>query len=156
MDASKEDRFKCTSCGRRFTWKRDIAGRKVRCKCGESIRVPKSVDSQASSKDDTYELDFEKADAPREPLPSEQAAAPAHGGKCPSCAAEISKQAVICIQCGFDVKEGRQIETSLGQAVKTVDAARAARGGGAAAPVGFFGRISRNWQFAKKPADPGK
>ena len=142
MASSREDRITCPSCGRRYVWKPQFAGRKVRCKCGESMRMPKPT----ATDDGTYDLDLEKTDAPREPLPSEAGRTPAHGGKCPSCGTAISQQAVVCVQCGFDLKEGRRIETSLGQAVKN---------GGppvrrqAEAADGFFGRISRSWQFAK-------
>jgi DNA-directed RNA polymerase subunit RPC12/RpoP len=35
-------KFPCSECGREFTWKPEIAGRKARCKCGATIVVPKT------------------------------------------------------------------------------------------------------------------
>ena len=35
--------FSCDACGRNFAWRPDLAGLKVRCKCGDAIRVPRPL-----------------------------------------------------------------------------------------------------------------
>ncbi len=42
-------------------------------------------------------------DAPPEPSPAEQ--------RCPNCGAELPSGAVLCVACGYDLKEGRRLET---------------------------------------------
>ena len=37
---SSSNAFLCPACGARFAWKPDLAGRKVRCKCGTDFAVP--------------------------------------------------------------------------------------------------------------------
>lgn len=32
--------FSCDACGKQFRWKRELANRKVKCPCGQTIRVP--------------------------------------------------------------------------------------------------------------------
>lgn len=34
--------FSCDSCGKRYKWKPEIAGRKVRCTCGATLQVPQA------------------------------------------------------------------------------------------------------------------
>jgi len=38
--ADPSSAFECATCGRRYPWKAEWAGRKVRCKCGETIVCP--------------------------------------------------------------------------------------------------------------------
>ena len=35
-------KFKCDSCGERYTWKPQIAGRQAKCKCGAVLTVPET------------------------------------------------------------------------------------------------------------------
>jgi hypothetical protein len=37
---AEDSKFKCTSCGREFRWRADIAGKKAKCKCGATVQVP--------------------------------------------------------------------------------------------------------------------
>lgn len=39
-----DETFACSSCGRRFRWKQEIAGRSLRCKCGSKVRCPETRD----------------------------------------------------------------------------------------------------------------
>jgi hypothetical protein len=34
-------RFSCSECGRKFIWRIELAGKRVKCKCGEMMHVPK-------------------------------------------------------------------------------------------------------------------
>ena len=48
--------FRCVECGRRFRWRADIAGRTLRCACGEKIRCPEAhsdTSTAGQSLDDT-------------------------------------------------------------------------------------------------------
>ncbi len=38
------DQFHCPSCGKAFRWASEIAGRSVRCRCGEKFRCPTRCD----------------------------------------------------------------------------------------------------------------
>ena len=107
--------------------------------------------------DDAYSVDFDEepakpaAAASKEAVESVSAAAPMPAdtdAKCPECGHGISASAVVCIHCGFNLKEGRKLGTSFS---KVVDR----DGGGPRQRLydqpadGFFGRLSRSWEFAK-------
>lgn len=50
--------FRCFACGRTFRWVPEIAGKSVRCKCGEKVRCPEPRDetfTAAKSLDDTLD-----------------------------------------------------------------------------------------------------
>jgi hypothetical protein len=56
----------CGACGKRYTWKAALAGRKVKCACGNVILVP------AAESDDPHD-EYELAAAPAEPQPARPA-----------------------------------------------------------------------------------
>jgi len=72
----------CAGCGRQYRWKPALAGKKVRCKCGDTLFVPDEAPGE----------DFS-------PLDHALAAAetPAASRKCPLCNSKVSPDAVICI-----------------------------------------------------------
>jgi DNA-directed RNA polymerase subunit RPC12/RpoP len=39
MIATESPTFSCDECGKTYRWKQELAGRKVRCKCGERLIV---------------------------------------------------------------------------------------------------------------------
>ncbi len=45
MATEDRPRFKCGSCGQRYGWTPELAGRTVRCQCGTTIRIPTEVSS---------------------------------------------------------------------------------------------------------------
>lgn len=50
--------FRCFACGRTFRWVPEIAGKSLRCKCGEKVRCPEPRDetfTAAQSLDDTLD-----------------------------------------------------------------------------------------------------
>ncbi len=63
--------FSCNSCGRKFTWKPALAGKKARCKCGVTIEVPASI-TTPTVQDDLYDF----VDAPPSELPRVAVVAP--------------------------------------------------------------------------------
>jgi hypothetical protein len=34
--------FSCSACGKNYKWKQELAGRKVKCKCGQVVQIPTS------------------------------------------------------------------------------------------------------------------
>ena len=125
--------------------------------------------------EDQYELDLgdpaPKAPA-APPAPSNQpseAGGPAHAAHaaapqesasssagaaqtaCPSCGQQVRAGAVLCVGCGYNIKQGAKLDTTVGKAVQ--QGAGPAIGDGSLvydSPVdGFFGKLSRSWEFAK-------
>jgi hypothetical protein len=54
MSSVADGKFPCGSCGKRFTWKPQIAGKSAKCSCGQTFTVPASV--AQSDEDAMYEL----------------------------------------------------------------------------------------------------
>jgi len=81
-------KFSCDGCQRNYTWKPELAGKRVKCKCGKVISVPQSIDPPpAAEEDDLYALaeDAERAAtqpsrlvAAAPPLPKAASASPTH------------------------------------------------------------------------------
>ncbi len=70
--------------------------------------------------------------------------------KCPSCNAKVGTGAVICIACGYNLKEGRKLSTETGGVAREISAPSGKRRSVDTAPRGgFFFRLSRGWEFAK-------
>jgi hypothetical protein len=136
--------FSCDSCGKTFAWKPQLAGKRVKCKCGAPLTVPRTdpADGDAGLDDlaalahggETYD------DAPPPPPPisgrggsarsggTATARAPAVAGStCPSCGMGVEPGAVICVNCGTNLKTGKKLTTSK--------VAAAAGGGGGMAPA---------------------
>ncbi|MEM8737414.1 MAG: hypothetical protein AAGG38_02910 [Planctomycetota bacterium] len=143
-----DEKFVCPHCQKAYRWQGSIAGKKVRCVCGQKFRVPMSAGGSAeplgppppatggppvnpppASFDagrapaakpvpeiDPYDLDLPD-------LPPASDTGPAAGslrrlggssaGKCPSCNTGLREGAVICLNCGFNLAEGKKIQTVL-------------------------------------------
>lgn len=43
MSEMSQAKFTCDSCGRSYTWKPELAGRRARCRCGATINVPQAL-----------------------------------------------------------------------------------------------------------------
>lgn len=46
--------FSCSACGKSYTWKKELAGKRAKCKCGSVMTVPLSP--PAAESDDLYDL----------------------------------------------------------------------------------------------------
>jgi hypothetical protein len=54
---SMSSSFSCESCQKSYRWKPELAGKKVRCKCGHTMRVPQTLATeQAEPERDEYDL----------------------------------------------------------------------------------------------------
>ncbi|MFK7789904.1 MAG: hypothetical protein AB8C95_10495 [Phycisphaeraceae bacterium] len=114
MSESKQ-RVTCPGCDKGYRWQASLIGRRVPCKqCGTEFRVPDApgigITHQPDSiaEDGTYDLDFDAvADMPASPA---NHAVPATNGKCPSCNSPVREGAMLCLNCGFNMAEGKKIE----------------------------------------------
>ncbi|MAE65014.1 MAG: hypothetical protein CMJ18_12155 [Phycisphaeraceae bacterium] len=109
----------CPKCERRYRWKDEYRKRKVRCiTCKSIILMPSAPSGRATLADvGTIPLD-----EPDEKTPARD---PDKTASCPSCNAPMKPGAVICINCGFNVQQGKKLETAID----------AAEGGGGKAPA---------------------
>ena len=117
MPSSSSERVTCPTCGKGYRWQANLVGRKVTCKaCGGEFEVPSApgegiaIEPEPVADDGTYELDLD-ADEPQAAQASH--AAPSNNGKCPVCNTPVRDGAVICMNCGFNMAEGKRMETAV-------------------------------------------
>jgi uncharacterized Zn finger protein (UPF0148 family) len=118
-------RVSCPHCGKSYRWKPAFAGRKARCKrCGGVIRMP--IEAPAGG-DGTaiggaigdapggneFELLEPGQTAATAPLPPGTLPGTPGTARCPSCGNAVKSGAVICINCGFHIREGKQLQTAV-------------------------------------------
>ncbi|MEM1354484.1 MAG: hypothetical protein AAGH88_06320 [Planctomycetota bacterium] len=117
MPEPAAQRVNCPHCNKGYRWSDKLAGRLVDCKqCGERFVVPNQpgigiAPDAAPTQDDTYELALDEDG--RTAADPEPKAAPAVGGRCPVCNTKVPETAVICLNCGFNMKEGKRVETAV-------------------------------------------
>src|SRR5688500_1043431 len=112
--SSNSPKFTCASCGKEFRWKPEIAGRKAKCKCGQTLTVPAAPPAPKVAEPppepnpldwpDEPAADYGAADyaaAPPAPAPS--------GPACPSCGAGLPANAVLCVNCGYNLKTRKKV-----------------------------------------------
>jgi hypothetical protein len=111
--------IQCPNCQKEYRWKPELAGKKVKCKCGEEFGVPK--DEPAVEGNDLYDL----ADEPVKPAQGAsdlQAAATAspvaladgRHFQCPYCNEMIEATSTLCVFCGSPLQP--VVQPSLMQA----------------------------------------
>lgn len=105
MTTTDRDKFACPSCGRSYSLKPELSGRKVKCKCGHVMLAPEMPADDGIG--EGYELAID------EDLPNENLAAPAVDGRCPQCNMAIQRGAVICMNCGLDLRQGAPVQTRV-------------------------------------------
>lgn len=134
---SGEPTFTCPQCQKRYRWKLELAGRRVRCKCGETMRVPEEAEAAHR----------EAVGAGAAGGAGTSAGAAPGGQQCPSCGENLSGNAVLCVHCGYNLATGEAMGTSVGRAVKTAHGPRqvsSTRG-----REGFLARLQRSWEYVK-------
>ena len=91
--------LQCLGCSKSFLVSDDQAGQLVSCpRCNRKIAVPAPSENQEH--------------APKLTLRRETTVA--GGSLCPSCGATMPSGAVICVQCGYDVRKGVRIGETTG------------------------------------------
>ena len=103
MAEADQGRVGCPGCGKTYRWKAELAGRKVRCKCGQVMRMPADAPGAALDDSDGYDL----------ASPEESAAAAPTASRCPSCGQDIKPGTVVCINCGYNLQTGAKIQTAV-------------------------------------------
>lgn len=120
----------CPHCDKRYRWKQKYAGQRVKCKaCGGVLVMPivppdmplESASMRTSPPSETqddaghYQLDTpdDKTHQYDVDVPEDQATLATPQGKCPSCGASVKPAAVICLNCGFNLKEGTRLQTQV-------------------------------------------
>jgi hypothetical protein len=149
---SNSPKFTCASCGKEYRWKPEIAGRKARCKCGQTLTVPTAPRAprvvepppQASPLDWPDEPAADYAAPPPVPAPS--------GPACPACGAALPAGAVLCVNCGYNLKTGKKVGGVAPAAPAAPASLAAPPPGGAAAPgaaAGVGGAYAGTYKRAK-------
>ena len=98
-------------CGKKLVGPASAIGRTIMCTaCGRQLRLASRSQSAP-------------AKPPRIKIPDQQAEALADLASdvpaCPGCGSELSAGAVLCVQCGYDLREGRVISRSSSSNRKT-------------------------------------
>lgn len=104
MDSS--DHIICSQCDRQFRFKPELAGKHVKCKCGNMI----TFEAPRTPATDPHDTEYDLAEAPVTPgTIAHDQFKPA----CPSCGSAVKAQAVICLNCGYNFKEGKAVTTEV-------------------------------------------
>jgi len=124
MSSITPSTFACTNCGKKYTARPDLLGKKVRCTCGTVLSVPEAHPATPAAVDDGL-YDFANDPAPlptTKPAAAASIAAPAlpisiPGMKddeylCPNCDLRMEPGSIICAHCGFNLKTGEKINLS--------------------------------------------
>jgi hypothetical protein len=128
VESVDQGKFSCGKCGKSYKWKPELAGKKVKCKCGNIMTAPATepvAEQQDVDLDGLYELAAEEKKSAKK-----QREEPV-GFRCPSCNSDLAVGAVVCTRCGFNLKTGSR--ATAGKPAATV--AFAGAGGGGAAAV---------------------
>lgn len=99
----------CSGCGNRYKATDKLAGKRLRCKCGEIIKVPGPRPAPHVAPAGLVlpeELDLSSASG----LLSASGFIPeANANPCPSCSASMLAGAVLCTACGFNTTTGKKV-----------------------------------------------
>jgi hypothetical protein len=102
--------IQCPTCQKEYRWKPELAGKRVQCKCGETITVP--AEEPQSEKTDLYDLvDEPAARAPQGVVDLQSAAvssavalADDHRMTCPYCGETVDGGSTMCVFCGSSLE----------------------------------------------------
>src|SRR5690606_25381211 len=108
MSGTDEKPVGCEHCGRRYKWQANVAGKKVRCKCGQAMFMP----AEDPAMDNTIPLATDDdifVSPARQEKSNQTAGQPSQAagvldapsavgskGYCPECKAAVKPDAVIC------------------------------------------------------------
>jgi len=109
-------KVKCGSCSARFKAKDELAGRRVKCpKCQQPVVIeaaaaPVAVPRAPKAAAHNPLLDI---------LDEEDVRSRVRGPVCDNCGSEVKQGMVICIDCGFNLETGDQLETEADEDVES-------------------------------------
>ncbi len=108
-------KVRCGSCKTTIKAKESLAGQKVKCpKCAKPLTIPKpgasaspkKVAASASGASNAYNPMLDLLDeAGVDSMPT--------GPTCPNCAGELQPNAILCVECGFNLSTGENLETDV-------------------------------------------
>lgn len=115
--------FHCPSCHNQYRWKPQLAGRKVKCRCEATFEVPTEADAPIDPEptpapvanapaDNAYELNLDE-NSPASAAAAGSEADRAARARCPSCGSKMNPGAVICLNCGFNIQQGKPVRTQI-------------------------------------------
>ena len=96
MPSDHHPRFNCPTCGKSYRWKPEMAGRSAKCGCGGKLVVPGERPATVPAS---------TTDAPT--------AKPQAASSCPSCAKPLVTGAVLCVNCGYNLKTGQKLSAAV-------------------------------------------
>jgi hypothetical protein len=103
--------FACDGCGKTYSWKAELAGRRVKCKCTQVLIVPGTDPAEVEALPEGFEDLYALAEGmPVETAPITPPAF-SRGTPCPSCGASVESGAVLCVGCGHNLKTGKKVKT---------------------------------------------
>src|SRR5688572_24826150 len=95
------------ACGKRLKAPASAVGKKAKCpKCGNVIRI----EAPPPAEEDGLDLNalYDIAEREAQVAATQEAGAPAQM-RCPSCAAGIEAGAVLCVNCGYDMRSKKKL-----------------------------------------------
>lgn len=111
-------KVKCGSCSAKFKAKDELAGRRVKCpKCQNPVVIEAAVAAPAPVRRATPKP------AAHNPLldilDEEEVRSRVRGPMCDNCGAEVKRGMVICIDCGYNLETGDQLETEADEDIES-------------------------------------
>ncbi len=129
LSETQSTKIRCESCGAKYRWSEKLAGKRVKCKCGQVLSFPRTPDGGAP----------EKAQKPAKTEKSAKAGKPAKlksqqedsmfdsegsyklavempkkedppKAKCAGCGAEVAANAAVCVKCGAVPATGKKYQ----------------------------------------------
>ena len=95
-------------CGQKFAAKDSMAGKRVKCpKCNQALVIP----SGAQPEPRKWGAGATAASPVLDLLDEAGVQHARTGPQCPECDADLPPEALICIQCGYNVQTGRRMDT---------------------------------------------
>ncbi len=96
---------KCGSCQKKLKAHEKLAGKKVKCPgCGAVLKIPQPGSTATAASSAASSAASQREDIPlQEPKES----------TCPSCRKPLSPSAVLCVDCGYDLRSGRKLQTEI-------------------------------------------
>ena len=91
-------KIQCPSCHKTLAIKDELAGRRVRCTCGATFVVPDPNAARAGK-----------------PAAGSAQANNTSGTNCPFCTNSLPGDAVLCVSCGYNLKTGQRLQTTIEQ-----------------------------------------
>ena len=101
--------IQCPTCQKEYRWKPELAGKRVKCKCGTVIAVPTA--EPAPEANDLYDLADDGPASPQHGIADLQAAVAAapvavdegNQFRCPYCGENIEAGSAMCVYCGSEL-----------------------------------------------------